>query len=383
MSREQVAKEGTAGKGTASSTGPVQLTPAPGKRALTDALPSGPVVQRKESTGTEQMHADLYGDSSLAHGVGPAADKPYQFLVNSLTSSAFPWSSLGSKTPTVDVLLQWLDFYYFHELRPLDRDNLDRCDFNLSFDFNVFNVANIFVQEAKHAGMAYDEAMARSAIITKLRPMQDARRQQEDAANQGKGPAPYSPGPGGGGSAKATQADADNSTQATISWTYVPVTKHTELGSGKNTSDPPNEQVTGQWAQRIQKNGSTETDVTAGAQVTLSADHTTQQVQVQNVSAVVGGQWVKSFLNEFIQLQAVAQVILGATIQPGQKIQGAMTGARILTTAQGTVGGQAVFTIPGTDKKVQIFLQGQTGVGLGSGPATGDKSLGIGVQIVL
>jgi hypothetical protein len=328
---------------------------------------------------TEQMHADIYGDPSLAHaamGGSPA----YKDTVNYMTSGAFWWAKYKGQQPTAAILTEWLDYFYFHEPRPLDYDHDDRCEFNGSTAYFTANVASIFTADARGAAaLTYDWAAVKTQVDARLAPMRAARLQQEKLINTGKAPGPSnepkSPAPG---------KDQDTSTQTSIQWMFVPATVHKELKpGGEKSTDKPVEQVTGQWTQQFHKDGSAGGELFAGGQVTLTADRTAQQVHVQQVAVTAGGQWVIPLLHDFIELQAVAQILLGATIQPGVAVNGAMTASRILAGAQAAGGANVVFNVPGTDKKFQIVVQGQGSTSVGSGTPTADASVSVGVTFVL
>jgi hypothetical protein len=325
---------------------------------------------------TAKMHADIYGDSSLAHGTGP---DNYDYTVDYLTQGKFDWTRYRGGQPTVAILQEWLTFFHFHEPRPLDFDAPDRVDFNGSTAYFTANVASIFTADARAAGLTYDWGMAKAQIERVLAPMVAARKKVENDINTGKAPGPGDVGqPGAPGAAK----DQDDSTQTTIQWLFVPTTVH--KGGGQTTVDSPVEQVTGQWTQQFHKDGKAGGELNAAAQVTLTADRTKQQVHVQNVAAVVGGQWVIPFLDDFIELQPVVQLLLGATLQPGTPgVGGQMSASRIIAGASAMGGANVIFNIPGTNKKIQVVLQGQAGVSSSGGNTTFDKTAGVGVQFVL
>jgi hypothetical protein len=329
-------------------------------------------------TTTEQMHEDMYGDSSLAHAVpGPAYDDSVSYL----SGSKFWWSKYKGTQPTIAILQEWLAFFNFHEPIPLDYDHDDLCQWNGDRSKFTANVASIFVADARGAAdLRYDWAAVKSQVDATLAPMRAARAQLEKDINTGKKPGPGQD-PKTPGAANA--ADQDDSTQTTIQWSFVPTTVHKKIGSSDpSDKDPPQEQVTGQFTQQFHKDGHMGGELFAGGQVTLSADRSTQQVAVQNVAVTAGGQWVVPLFHDFIELQAVAQVLLGATLQPGVLVNGAMTASRVIGSAQAAGGVNAVFNIPGTDKKLQVVVQAQGAVTKGDGPATADKTAGIGVQFV-
>jgi uncharacterized protein DUF4157 len=353
-------------------------------------------VQRKPPTDTEQMHADIYGDSSLAHapgggGGGGDAAPAYKDTVHYLINAPFGWAKYKAKPATSAIVDEWLDYFSFHEPHPLDREHEDRCQFNGSTAYFTANVASIFVTDARGAAaLTYDWAAVKAQIDAKLAPLRAARLAEEQAINSGKAPgpgnAPKSPAwPGTAPPPTPTPAPAaDSSTQTSIQWTFVPTTVHKEIKpNGEKSKDPPAQQITGQWTQQFHKDGNSGGELFAGAQVTLSADFTTQQIRVQSLAVTAGGQWVFPFLHDFIELQPVAQVVLGATIQPGTPVNGAMTTTRITPGAQLSLGGNAVFNVPGTDKKVQVVVQGSGSTSVGSGAPTLDGSVGVGVTFVL
>jgi hypothetical protein len=377
------------GRGQAAAGGAEHAHTAsvPGKQTLVERIAAGgaPAAVQRSPAGpgsdTEQMHADLYGDSSLAHGsMGGNAAPAYKDTVSYLTSGTFGWAKYKGQQPTAAILLEWLDSFMFHEPRPLDHDHEDRCEFNGSTAYFTANVASIFVADARGAAaLTYDWAAVKAQIDARLAPMRAARLQQEKLINTGKAPGPSnepkSPAPPG--------KDQDTSTQTSIQWMFVPATVHKEIKSGgEKSTDKPIEQVTGQWTQQFHKDGSAGGELFAGGQVTLTADRTSQQVHVQQVAVTAGGQWVIPFLQDFIELQAVAQILLGATIQPGVEVNGAMTASRVLAGAQAAGGANVVFNVPGTDKKFQVVLQGQGSTSVGSGTPTADAGVGIGVTFV-
>lgn len=389
MQKEGPRVEGSRGPGAVA--GPARAASVPGKQTLVQLSEANagaaPVVQRSAGSpagDTEQMHADIYGDSSLAHaptGGGGAAAPAYKDTVSYLTGAPFAWAKYKGTQPTIAVLAEWLDYFWFHEPHPLDHDHEDRCQFNGSTAYFTANVASIFTADARGAAaLAYDWAAVKAQIDAKLAPMRAARLEQEKAINTGK-----APGPGNEPKSPAPPAnDQDISTQTTIQWLFVPTTVHKEIKpSGETSADKPVEQVTGQWTQQFHKDGSAGGELFAGGQVTLSADRTAQQVRVQNVAATAGGQWVIPFLHDFIELQVVAQILLGATIQPGVEVKGSMSASRVIAGGQAAGGANVVFNVPGTDKKFQVVLQGQGSASVGSGAPTVDRTVGIGVTFVL
>jgi hypothetical protein len=330
---------------------------------------------------TEQMHADIYGDSSLAHApTGGDAAATYKDTVNYATSATFQWSKYKGTQPTIAILGEWLDYFWFHEPRPLDYDHEDRCQFNGSTAYFTANVASIFVADASGAAaLTYNWSAVKGQIELKLAPMRAARLEQEKAINTGKAPGPANdPKP-----PPIPAKDADTSTQTSIQWMFVPKTVHKEMKpKGETSADQPVEQVTGQWTLQFHKDGQAGGELFAGGQVTLTADRSTQQVHVQNVAAATGGQWVIPFLDDFIELQGVAQIVLGATLQPGVQVNGSMTASRIIAGGQVVGGANVVFNVPGTNKKFQIVLQAQGGASVGGGTPTADATGGIGVTFV-
>lgn len=313
------------------------------------------------------------GNASTAPGPG----KP-SYLVSVLLQAPFAWEREPDKLPTIERLNRWLTFYNFHERRPLG-DEPDGCDFNSSFSFNIDNVANIFMVDSKAAGFAYSAGVVREAVAANLRPRQQTQARIEDEINHGLRPGPGGPADKKDDNPKAGKDD-DTSTQLTIGWTFVPATVHKDVKTGEKSTDPPTLQVTGQFTLQLHKDGQRGFELSAVVQASFFADPGAARPRLQNLSA--GGQaaWVTPFFTEFIQLQAVAQVLLGSNFDATVGDQ--LSGPRLQPSAQAAVGPQVVFTIPGTNKHLQVLGGAQGSVTTGAG-TTLDKSAGFGVQWVL
>src|SRR4051812_32750316 len=199
MRKEGSRVEGSLGPGAAAA-GPAGAVGVPGKQTLvqrSEANAGAAPVQRLAKTpigDTEQMHADIYGDSSLAHaptGGGGAAAPAYKDTVSYLTGAPFDWAKYKGTQPTVAILAEWLDSFSFHEPRPLDYDHDDRCQFNGSTEYFTANVASVFTADARGAAaLTYGWAAVKAQIDARLAPMRAARLEQEKAINTGKAPGP-------------------------------------------------------------------------------------------------------------------------------------------------------------------------------------------------
>ncbi len=312
------------------------------------------------------------GETSSSLAPAPTAIKP-SYLVSALRGSPFPWEGEPDpKVPTIALLNRWLDYYNFHELHPLG-DNRDGCDFNMSFAFNVDNVANIFVVDSRAAGFTYDAGVVRDAVVANLRPKQAVQAQVEADIINGRKPGP--------GETDEAKKDDDTSTQISIAWTFVPTNVHKNVKTGEVTADPPTLQVSGQFTLQLHKDGQRGFELSAAVQASFFADPGATAPRLQNFSAVGQAAWVTPFFTEFIQLQAVAQVLLGSNFAAPTGDQ--LSGPRAQAAAQAAVGPQVVFTIPGTGKHLQVVGQAQGSVSTAGGATTVDKSLGVGVQWVL
>jgi hypothetical protein len=325
----------------------------------------GAVVQRKadNADSTEQLHEDVYGDPADAHAPGPDT---FKYVEHYMNGRHFDWDPSKGKAATAEILTAWLDFFWLHELHESTDEHPDGCDFNGSIDYDTLKVASLFCAEARHACLYFDQGMVRNIIVGRLAPLNAAWKARRQRVYEGKEPGPGDPNPPKNAPGPA---DQDSSTQTTLSWVFMP--------QSKVNSDGGASQITGQWQQTVKKNGTNEIDVTFSTQVTLTGDLSKQQITVNNIAAVAGLQWAKSFLQEFIQLQAM--VLLQSTFTPGVAVTGQMSGPRLIASGQAQAGSQIVFTLPGTNKKVQFVIQAQGGPGTG-GPS---GNIGGGFQVVL
>jgi hypothetical protein len=174
----------------------------------------------------------------------------------------------------------------------------------------------------------------------------------------------------------------DDSRYLLITWMFVPKQISTKLrgGSGQTASNPL-QQVAGAYTFKFHKDGSAGFEYSIVVQGQFTKDPDTGKF-VEQPMAGGQGALVSDFFTPLVQVQAIGQVLAGATITGGDAIEGAFTCWRHMTiqpTVQAAAGAQAVFTVPGTDKHLQIFLQGQVGLTSTGGMVTLDRSTGIGI----
>jgi hypothetical protein len=179
-------------------------------------------------------------------------------------------------------------------------------------------------------------------------------------------------------------AKKDKSTQLAVSWTFVPKQVSTPVRGGQNTVSNPIQQLQGQFTWKFHKDDDPGFELSAMGQAEITVDRETKRVVEQHM---IGGQAaaVSNFFTKFVQVQAVGQVLGGATFVGDDPITGAFTCYRNLpavqATGQVTLGVQSVFTIPGTNEHLQIVLQAQGALTDTAGLVTFDRSTGLGIQL--
>jgi hypothetical protein len=175
----------------------------------------------------------------------------------------------------------------------------------------------------------------------------------------------------------------DNSTQLVVSWTFVPKQISTPVTGGPTTASNPIQQIQGQYTWKFHEDDDPGIELSAMGQAQLTLDPQTKSVIHQDM---VGGQAaaVTNFFTKFVQLQAVGQVLGGATFVIGNPIEHKVIFPRSLSaqpTGQVALGVQSVFTIPSTNEHLQVVLQAQGALTDTGGLVTFDRSTGIGIQI--
>lgn len=167
--------------------------------------------------------------------------------------------------------------------------------------------------------------------------------------------------------------------QLVIQWQLVPVNYHRDVSSGARTHDQPANQVQVGYTIKFKNVGAwwSEIDVTGLVQGTFFADPVTKKVDFANPklqSLVVGAQaaWVVPLFTNKLQLQAIAQVVVGSARNFDRDSQGRITitpvGGSGTTMGQGAAQVQLVYQ-PFDDaryKWFQIFAGTGASVTVGS-----------------
>jgi hypothetical protein len=141
----------------------------------------------------------------------------------------------------------------------------------------------------------------------------------------------------------------------TITYSFVPWTGHVDPSSGATSRDQPGHQLGGTFTFQLHHDDEPGWELSVVANVTFFADEG-GAVRLQNVQA--GGQaaWVVPFARGFLQAGPFLQVVGGAAYR-----QHTIDGAMQVTTdpaAQGTIGGQMLLVVPGTNRHLMVGVQG-------------------------
>lgn len=346
-------------KAEGAGTAPGALLPSPAAPPGEDPFGVhllGTAVQRKPSHTTEDLHGDLYGDSSWAHGTpGGGGKQPHAYLVNALTGSAWPWDEkAASKVPTMQLVHQWLDYHGLGPTSPVDKFNLDACRFNHSVTWTIDKVADAFVRDATAAGYPYDRAVVRDVVVNTLRPKQSAAW----ANDWGKTPPP--PALGGSGDAGTGPGtggahEPDTSTKVEMSWTYTPAT----VKSG-GEHDLHTAEVAGKFTLQLHKDGNAGFDLSAGFVAEFAPQKGGGGLTLQKLGPVVEGAWVQPLIHDLLELQIVAQVLVAHKYEPGKQVGDKVTSARLGGPhVEPSLSPQLIFTVPGTGKALKVIGGGK------------------------
>ena len=317
----------------------------------------------------------------------------------------FPWQAYdgdadqftdGSPDPmkgAAGPIVDWLDWYEFDAVAGNSND-ADACLLDIEgkpAGARVMGVVRLYHNDAVKAGylgVDHDavEAFVRKDLATRKQHKQqgvtqreqhwDGRGIRDDRRAQAFGPPPKVPA--------KTPDDKDPNFQVQF---QINNTSHTPVRGGATTTDPPNAQITlqqvifrlpagpGEVQISLQGSASFELSRGAGSLPRLVASKLT------SVQGAAQAAWAVDLFKDLLQVQAFVQVVGGASFAAGTD---PVTGSLKMNPApmyQGAAGGQIVFIVPGTDKRLQIFYQHQESrSGGGPGGATNDRQDSFGIS---
>jgi hypothetical protein len=289
------------------------------------------------------------------------------WLRNHETHLRFPWAIVGEASP--DVSEDWMRYFDFGaaEKREEPGDAPGLCSFN-GRDVQYDVAIDQFMREASLAGLTFD----RSDVHTRTGNLLYALKHASES--------PY---------AKKPDKDSDGPVQVTIG-IQANLTRHETLVTKEKSTDPVTYQVTGQVALQLHGTGKMGFELavqgsvsfvfTRGAQTLASVTTDDVKATVTNVQMAGQAAWVIPFLNGALQMQTFVQAVAG--INWVQEAGAASTTVHMkhYSMAQGVGGMQVVYTLPGTDKHLQLFIQAQKSI-TGTDPqSTQDLQGAIGLQ---
>jgi hypothetical protein len=170
----------------------------------------------------------------------------------------------------------------------------------------------------------------------------------------------------------------DDGSPLQITVMFSPTTLHTDAETGERSKDPMTVQVQGQYNFFVSRSGKSSFQASFQGQGQFTYDQKQKKfISQPAVGAQVAG--VAEFFTPFVQLESFLNAVGGSTIAVGKDISSGNLVCKTVAMAQVAVGVQALFTVPGTGKHLQLVLQSQVSATGGSG-ITIDRQNGIGLQ---
>jgi hypothetical protein len=307
-------------------------------------------------------------------------------------SSGGPDPMKGPAGPIVD----WLDWYEFDAPWPPSNDG-DACRLHAqgaTEGARVMGVVRLYHNEAIRAGyLGVDhqtvEAFVRNDLQIRKQKKQagdlarisnwDGRGIRDDRRASAFGTATKAPAP------KPREDPGDLQIQFQGNFA-----RHTPVGGGTATNDPLTAQITvsdiifhlpvpgtkkgGEFQISLQGSASFALANSPGATPQLS------QANLSNVQGAAQGAWAKDLFTDLLQVQVFVQAVGGANISQTPTAQSGAMRFKAERMGQAVLGTQLAFTVPGTGKHVQIFLQGQVSRTDAPSGQTNDQQFSFGVS---
>ena len=280
------------------------------------------------------------------------------------TGATFPWSIVDK--PDLDTVEMWLRYFDFGVAAKKEElsDPPGLCSFNgADMDYDV--AVDRLMLEAP-AGLGLDRAAVHTAAGNLL------------YALKHPGDSPY-----------AKKPESSDPIALTIG-VQANLTRHETLTTKEKSADPVTYQVTGQVAYQLHGEGKMGFELAVQGSVSFTLDRqgrtlsdlTTDGVRATLTNGQLAGQgaWVIPFFDGALQMQSFVQAVAG--INWVQNAGTATTSVKMqrYSMVQAVAGMQVVYTLPGTDKHLQLFIQAQKSI-TGTDPkSTQDLQGAIGLQ---
>jgi hypothetical protein len=141
-----------------------------------------------------------------------------------------------------------------------------------------------------------------------------------------------------------------------LTYTFIPTTHHTPLGSGKGSNDQPAQQLEFDIVVALHAEGKSGVEFTGKANATCFADPGKKEIKVQNASGGLQVAWVQSLLNDHIEISPQLAVTFGGS---RAQIDGTSNTIQWTPTGQVSASGQALFRLAkGAKGTLWIGVQG-------------------------
>jgi hypothetical protein len=298
-----------------------------------------------------------------------------------------PDPELGPAGPIVD----WLDWYEFDAPWPAVADG-DACLFHAQGELTgrVDGVTRLYCNDAIRAGfLGAARAKVRAFVVSDLAYRKSQKSDKDHGRLQsidGRGlredrPAPVNP----------AKQDKPDTPDPNVSVQYqFNLSKSAPTKGGAATPNPPNTQITLQdIVLRIPVKGvpndpQFQLVLMGSATFNLPASGLPQLANstLSNYQGALQLAYAQDLFKDVLQLQLFGQVVGGANVGPVSSSQPGQGPIPVGQAAMAQVAGgvQLAFTIPGTEKRWQIFVQAQASQTYTGSGNTNDKQVSFGIQ---
>lgn len=323
------------------------------------------------------------------------------------TIDPFPWQAYAEnadqftdgdadpKQGAAGPIRDWLSYYEFDAVWPEVKDQ-DTCLLTIegtSAGARVPGVVRLYHTEAVKAGfLGVDHAKVDAFVRKNL----DDRKQRK---RSGKLDRPYD-WDGRGirddrrakafGTAKVTVPPDPPDPKLQIQF-QGNFTKHTNTKTGQKTTDPTGYQVTASYiALSFDTTARSQLQFTVQASASWAVNNDKWELTELNITNVQGaaqGSWSYDLVKDLLQAQVFVQAVGGANVTVSTPVGGRMT-LDAAAMGQAVAGGQLNFIVPGTKKRLVIFLQGQASktvvdTGRKDPLITNDQQVSIGISYAI